>query len=92
MDREILVIEDEPQLADLVEMNLRDAGFRVAVALTGADGLSLVSERSLDLVVLDLMLPDMDGLDLCREMRSNRDRTPILILTARSGELDRVLG
>jgi DNA-binding response OmpR family regulator len=86
------VIEDEPKLAQLVEMHLRDAGFSVAVALTGVEGLSLASERNLDLVVLDLMLPDMDGLDLCRELRLRRDYTPILILTARSGELDRVLG
>jgi DNA-binding response OmpR family regulator len=86
MDKEILVIEDEPQLARLVEMHLSDAGCRVEVALTGAEGLSQVSKRRFDLMVLDLMLPDMDGLDVCRELR------PILILTARSGEVDRVLG
>jgi DNA-binding response OmpR family regulator len=92
MEREILVVEDEPQLARLVEMHLSDAGCRVDVALTGADGLCHASKQRYDLLVLDLMLPDMDGLDLCRELRSRRDSTPILILTARSGELDRVLG
>ncbi len=92
MDKEILVIEDEPQLARLVEMHLRDAGCRVQVALTGAKGLSAASKRRFDLIVLDLMLPDMDGLDLCRELRSQKNYTPILILTARSGEVDRVLG
>ena len=92
MDKEILVIEDEPQLARLVEMHLRDAGCRVEVALSGAEGLSLASKRRFDLLVLDLMLPDMDGLDVCRELHANRNFTPILILTARSGEVDRVLG
>jgi DNA-binding response OmpR family regulator len=92
MDKEILVIEDEPQLARLVEMHLRDAGCEVEVALTGAKGLTEASKRRFDLIVLDLMLPDMDGLDLCRELRSAKNYTPILILTARSAEVDRVLG
>lgn len=92
MDKEILIIEDEPQLAQLVEMHLQDAGCRVEVALTGANGLAKANNRRFDLMVLDLMLPDMDGLDVCRELRTNRDFTPILILTARSGEVDRVLG
>jgi DNA-binding response OmpR family regulator len=92
MEKEILVIEDEPQLARLVEMHLRDAGCQVEVALTGAEGLSLAAKRRFDLLVLDLMLPDMDGLDVCRELRTQKNYTPILILTARSGEIDRVLG
>jgi DNA-binding response OmpR family regulator len=92
MDKEILVIEDEPQLAQLVEMHLCDAGCRVDVALTGTNGLAKANKRRFDLMVLDLMLPDMDGLDVCRELRMKRDYTPILILTARSGEVDRVLG
>jgi len=92
MDKEILVIEDEPQLAQLVEMHLCDAGCRVEVALTGAKGLAKANEGRFDLMVLDLMLPDMDGLDVCRELRTKNDYTPILILTARSGEIDRVLG
>lgn len=92
MDKEILVVEDEPQLARLVEMHLRDAGCRVEVALTGGQGLSQASDHKFDLMVLDLMLPDMDGLDLCRELRAQKNYTPILILTARSGEVDRVLG
>jgi DNA-binding response OmpR family regulator len=92
MDKDILVVEDEPQLARLVEMHLSDAGCRVEVALTGAGGLAQAAKRRFDLVVLDLMLPDMDGLALCREVRSQRNFTPILILTARSAEVDRVLG
>ncbi len=92
MDKEILVIEDEPQLARLVEMHLRDAGCTVEIAPTGGEGLTKAAKRPFDLLVLDLMLPDMDGLDVCRELRGRKNYTPILILTARSGEVDRVLG
>jgi DNA-binding response OmpR family regulator len=92
MDTRVLVVEDEPQLARLVEMHLRDAGYDVTVAYRGADALRVVATRELDLVVLDLMLPDMDGLDVCRQLRKRRDFLPILMLTARSGEVDRILG
>jgi DNA-binding response OmpR family regulator len=93
MDKNILVIEDEPQLARLVEMHLRDGGFGVDIRHTGTEGLARAREHDVDLVVLDLMLPDMDGLDICRSLRSDGGAAvPILILTARSDELDRVLG
>ena len=92
MDKEILVIEDEPQLARLVEMHLSDAGCTVEVAHTGAEGLAHAAKHRFDLLVLDLMLPDMDGLDVCRDLRTQKNYMPILILTARSGEFDRVLG
>ena len=93
MDKNILLIEDEPQLARLVEMHLRDGGFAVDIRHTGTEGLARARERDVDLVVLDLMLPDMDGLDICRSLRSGVGTpVPILILTARSDELDRVLG
>jgi DNA-binding response OmpR family regulator len=92
MCKDILVIEDEPQLAQLVEMHLEDAGCRVTPVHLGGDGLAAASRRHFDLVVLDLMLPDTDGLDVCRELRKREDYVPILMLTARSGELDRVLG
>ncbi len=92
MDKKILVVEDEPQLARLVEMHLADAGCRVTVTHRGGDGLAAAAGDEFDLVVLDLMLPDMDGLDVCRELRRREDYLPILMLTARSGEVDRVLG
>ncbi len=92
MCKEILVIEDEPQLARLVEMHLEDAGCRVTPAHNGGDGLAAAARQQFDLVVLDLMLPDIDGLDVCRELRSRKGYIPILMLTARSGEVDRVLG
>jgi DNA-binding response OmpR family regulator len=92
MDKEILVIEDEPQLARLVEMHLVDAGCRVTVTNDGAGGLAQADRERFDLIVLDLMLPDMDGLDVCRQLRGQQNQTPILMLTARSGEVDRILG
>jgi DNA-binding response OmpR family regulator len=92
MCKEILVIEDEPQLARLVEMHLEDAGYGVTPVHLGNDGLSAAQRKNFDLVVLDLMLPDIDGLDVCRELRKSDGYIPILMLTARSGEIDRVLG
>lgn len=92
MCKEILVIEDEPQLARLVEVHLEDAGYRVTPVHLGGDGLAAAARQQFDLVVLDLMLPDTDGLEVCRELRSRKGYIPILMLTARSGELDRVLG
>jgi len=92
MESKILVIEDEPQIARLVKMHLSDAGCIVTVAHRGAEGLAAAADQLFDLVVLDLMLPDMDGLDVCRQLRKREDYLPILMLTARSGEVDRVLG
>ena len=92
MERRVLIVEDEPEIARLVELHLRDLGCSVEVVATAAGALAAIDARELDLVVLDLMLPDGDGLDLCKSLRKRQDYVPILILTARSGELDRVLG
>lgn len=92
MDKQVLVIEDEPQIARLVSLHLEDLGCSVEVVGTSADGLARLRSRRPDLVVLDLMLPDGDGLEVCKALRERRDYVPILILTARSGEVDRVLG
>src|ERR1700674_2575030 len=70
---------------------LREAGYRVVPAHSGADGLAAQSRQTFDAIILDLMLPDMDGLDVCRLMRA-RDETPILMLTARGDAMDRVVG
>ncbi len=90
--KEILVVEDERELARLVELHLRDAGFDVVVVHDGREGLELATSRSFDCIVLDLMLPGLDGLDLCQQVRRQAVYTPILMLTARSSEGDRVLG
>lgn len=91
----LLLIEDDPRLADMVRDYLSQAGYRVTHAASGAAGLSLLQREPFDAVVLDLMLPDMDGLDVCRkvrgEVRTNAD-TPILMLTARGDAMDRIVG
>ncbi len=87
----IVVVEDDPNIADLVDLYLRQDGYRVYQAASGERGLELVRERSPRLVVLDLGLPGIDGLEVCRQLRTTSD-VPIIMLTARDGEIDRVLG
>jgi DNA-binding response OmpR family regulator len=92
MPRSILVIEDERDIADLLRLHLRDLNCEVHLAYDGADGLAKAQARRYDLVVLDLMLPGIDGLEVCRRLRAQEGYTPILMLTSKSTELDRVLG
>jgi len=90
--RKILVIEDNKDIANLVALHLRDFGCEVEIVLDGDEGLARVISEKFDLLVLDLMLPGVDGLEICRALRAKSDYTPILMLTAKTGELDRVLG
>ncbi len=90
--RKILVIEDNPDIANLVALHLRDLGDEVEIAVDGTVGMEVSMARTFDLVVLDLMLPGVDGLEICRALRAKADYTPILMLTAKTGEIDRVLG
>ncbi|UCF68176.1 MAG: response regulator transcription factor [Acidobacteriota bacterium] len=90
--RRVLVIEDDRDLAHLVTVHLVDLGCEVEAVHDGREGLDLARSRPFDLVILDLALPGMDGLDVCRRLREGPDYTPILMLTARSSEVDRVLG
>ncbi len=92
MARRILVVEDNLDLAELVRMHLRDAGYAVEYCSDGRTALLRLQAEPFDLVILDLMLPGMDGLELCRRLRVRPDYLPILMLTAKSTELDRVLG
>lgn len=87
----ILIIDDDPQIRDVLRIALKQAGFEVAEAGDGAEGLAKARHGSADLIVLDIGLPEMDGLELCRQLRPEHD-TPILFLTARDDEIDRVLG
>ncbi|MEA3133092.1 MAG: hypothetical protein QOG17_938, partial [Gammaproteobacteria bacterium] len=91
MAERILLVEDDPRLAEMLSEYLGQAGFGVTVAPLGATALERLSEADYDAVVLDLMLPDMDGLDVCRELRA-RDDTPVLMLTARGDAIDRIVG
>lgn len=90
--KKILVIEDNRDLGNLLEMHLKDIGFTVDVALDGISGMSKAETHNYDLVILDLMLPGLDGLEICRRLRSEPSYVPILMLTSKTSELDRVVG
>lgn len=93
MDRELIVIiEDEEAIAEFVRLNLERAGFRVAWAVSGEDGLGLVRREPPVLVVLDLRLPGMDGLEVCRHLRQFYPEVAVIMLTARGQPLDKVRG
>jgi two-component system OmpR family response regulator len=88
----LLVVEDEPNILELLSASLRLAGFEVATATGGLEAISAVQRHRPDLVVLDVMLPDLDGFDVARRLRSGGTRTPVLFLTARDATEDKVRG
>ncbi len=92
MARKVLIIEDEPDIAKLVQAHLKDINCEADIAPDGASAMDLFRQGGYQLLVLDLMLPDTDGLSLCRSFREQGGYVPILMLTARSTELDRVIG
>jgi DNA-binding response OmpR family regulator len=92
MTRRMLVVEDDRDIAGLVEMHLRDLGAEVTLAHDGNRALELASKRDFDLIILDLGLPGIDGLEIAKRLRAKTDYTPILMLTARSSEVDRIVG
>jgi DNA-binding response OmpR family regulator len=92
MTPQILVAEDQADIRDLIALNLRQAGYDVTTVTDGRAALASQAERPSDLLVLDLMMPGLDGLEVCKALRAKASATPILMLTAKSTELDRVLG
>lgn len=92
MHHKLLIVEDDPDIVQLARIHLEDAQFIVESANNGRKGLELASSGLFDLIILDLMLPGMDGLEVCRRLRGLDIYTPILMLTAKSSELDRILG
>src|SRR6185437_13383654 len=92
MVEKVLVVDDEPSIVTLLKFNLEKAGFSVITAEDGKIGLEMAMEEKPDLIVLDLMLPGMDGMDVCKTLRQEKVKTPILMLTARDDEFDKVLG
>jgi len=90
--KQFLVVEDNQDIANLVSMHLQDLGAEVKIASDGNSGLSLAQKNRFDLIILDLMLPGIDGLEICRRLRGTDNDTPILMLTAKGAELDRVVG
>ncbi|WP_273381844.1 response regulator, partial [Symbiobacterium thermophilum] len=91
MPERILVVDDEPSILELVAYNLRRAGFEVLTADNGEDGLRIAREEEIDLVILDVMLPGIDGFEVLRALRRHSE-LPVLMLTARGEEIDRVVG
>lgn len=91
MSQRVLVVDDEKSIRTIVEYALRDAGFEVATAARGDEALDVLEREGADLVVLDLMIPGIDGLEVCRRIRATRN-VPIIILSARGEEVDKVLG
>jgi two-component system alkaline phosphatase synthesis response regulator PhoP len=88
----ILIVEDEPGIAFALEADLRTEGYSVATANNGDDGLRLASTRKFDLILLDIMLPGKDGFEVCRALRRSGSKTPIILLTAKAQEAEKVLG
>jgi len=92
--RKILIIEDETDVADLLSLNLRKAGYKISTATDGASGLQKARNNKPDFIILDLMLPKMSGLEVCRILKSDTAtaQMPILMLTAKAEEVDRIVG
>jgi DNA-binding response OmpR family regulator len=90
-EQTVVVVEDDPAIADLLDLYLREAGFRVLLAASGERGLELVGQHAPVLAVLDIGLPGIDGLEVCRRLRAT-SALPILFLTARDAEIDRIVG
>jgi len=91
MKRKILVVEDQDDIASLIALNLESLNFETTKALNGTEGWKLASDGIYDLIVLDIMLPGMDGLEICKQLRARNNYTPILMLTAKKSEADRVV-
>jgi len=92
MGKRILVVDDEPSIVKLVQFNLEKEGFQVDVAYDGQMALDMVKDGFPDLLILDWMLPKVDGLEVCRRLRQEKRHVPILMLTAKTDEFDKVLG
>lgn len=92
MNNKILVVDDEEHILTLIKFNLEQAGFQVVTATDGEEGLQKAVEEKPELIVLDLMLPKKDGMEVCKELRLQRNTTPILMVTAKDDEFDKVLG
>ena len=92
MPGNILIIEDNKELAGLLAIHLRDQSFEVILCHDGNEGFSQLENGHFDLVILDLMLPGISGMEICKKIRARKNYVPVLMLTAKSSELDRVTG
>jgi two-component system alkaline phosphatase synthesis response regulator PhoP len=92
MKNKVLVVDDEQSIVTLLQYNLEQAGYEVITAMDGEEGKRIAETDSPDLVVLDLMLPNLDGMEVCKQLRQKNIMTPILMLTAKDDELDKIIG
>lgn len=90
--KRILIIEDDPSIVELVSIHLKDIHCELTKAYNGFEGLHLASTNSYDAIILDIMLPDIDGIEICKRIRAEKNFTPIMMLTARSEEIDKIIG
>jgi DNA-binding response OmpR family regulator len=90
--KNILMIEDDVSIVELVAIHLKDIYCNLTKAHTGTEGLHLATKNKYDMIILDVMLPEMDGIEICRRLRADKIFTPILMLTARSEEIDKIIG
>ncbi len=90
--KKILLIEDDDQIVELIDIHLKDIFCKTTSALRGEEGLHLALTEKFDLIILDIMLPDMNGIEICRRLRLEKNTTPVMMLTARSEEIDKIIG
>lgn len=90
--KNILMIEDDVSIVELVDIHLKDIHCQTTKAYTGNEGLHYTSKVKYDLIILDIMLPDIDGIEICKQIRADKNFTPIMMLTARSEEIDKIIG
>ncbi|PBB06719.1 response regulator transcription factor [Salimicrobium humidisoli] len=92
MKKKILIVDDEESIVTLLKYNIEQAGYETEVAYNGAEALEKAAAQTFDLIVLDLMLPEVEGVEVCKRLRQRRIETPILMLTAKDEEFDKVFG
>jgi len=90
--KNILMIEDDPSIVELATIHLKDIHCTVTKAHTGFEGLHLATTNSYDVIILDIMLPDIDGIEICKRLRADKIKSPIMMLTARTEEIDKIIG
>lgn len=90
--KRVLVVDDEQSIRTLLTFNLEKAGYEVISAADGIEALTILHEQAFDFIILDLMLPKLDGMEVCKRLRQEKDETPILMLTAKDDELEKIIG
>ncbi|EGT3616281.1 response regulator transcription factor [Clostridium perfringens] len=93
-NKKVLIVDDEEHIRELIKFNLKKEGYDTAVAVNGTEALKTIKENKFDLILLDLMLPEIDGLEVCKEIRRNEETSdiPVMMITAKGEEFDKVLG